>query len=83
MVLTFTKTHDMARSKKYCSICYKEYSGWGNNALPVNSGRCCDYCNLNVVVFARWDILIRDGIVTKNDKNEAENGEENSQKADA
>ena len=44
MVLTFTKTHDMARSKKYCSICYKEYSGWGNNALPVNSGRCCDYC---------------------------------------
>lgn len=83
MVLTFTKTHDMARSKKYCSICYKEYSGWGNNALPVNSGRCCDYCNLNVVVFARWDILIGDGIVTKNDKNEAENGEENSQKADA
>ena len=83
MVLTFTKTHDMARSKKYCSICYKEYSGWGNNALPVNSVRCCDYCNLNVVVFARWDILIGDGIVTKNDKNEAENGEENSQKADA
>lgn len=83
MVLTFTKTHDMARSKKYCSICHKEYSGWGNNALPVNSGRCCDNCNLNVVVFARWDILIGDGIVTKNDKNEAENDAENSQKADA
>lgn len=73
----------MSSSIKYCSICHKEYSGWGNNALPVNSGRCCDYCNLNVVVFARWDILIGDGIVTKNDKNEAENGAENSQKADA
>jgi hypothetical protein len=38
---------------------------------------------LNVVVFARWDILIGDGIVTKNDKNKAENDAENSQKADA
>jgi hypothetical protein len=42
-----------------CSICEKEIpvkeGGWsqGNNAQPVNDGRCCDDCNMNVVVPAR------------------------------
>lgn len=42
-----------------CSICDKEIpvkeGGWdsGNNAQPVNDGRCCDDCNLNVVIPAR------------------------------
>lgn len=34
----------------YCSICGKEFEGYGNNAQPVNNGRCCDYCNATVVV---------------------------------
>jgi hypothetical protein len=51
-----------------CSICCKNYDGYGNNAEPVNSGRCCDYCNLNVVVFARWNILIGDVIVSRDDQ---------------
>lgn len=36
--------------KQYCSICGKEYQGYGNNAQPVNKGRCCDYCNCTVVI---------------------------------
>lgn len=32
-----------------CSICGHIYTGWGNNAQPINEGRCCDICN-NVVV---------------------------------
>ena len=47
-----------------CSICKKEIqkdpiSGWdkGNNAQPVNDGRCCDYCNLKVVLKARINEL--------------------------
>jgi hypothetical protein len=30
-------------------------TGWkeGNNAEPVNSGRCCDDCNMSVVIPAR------------------------------
>jgi hypothetical protein len=42
-----------------CSICEKEIpvkeGGWsqGNNAQPVNDGRCCDDCNMSVVVPAR------------------------------
>ena len=40
-----------------CSICGQEIipnpiTGWaeGNNAQPVNDGRCCDDCNSNVVL---------------------------------
>jgi len=43
-----------------CSICQKEIepnpeNGWdqGNNAEPVNSGRCCDDCNNFYVIAAR------------------------------
>jgi len=42
-----------------CSICNKEIAvkegGWdsGNNAQPVNDGRCCDECNATVVIPAR------------------------------
>lgn len=42
-----------------CSICDKEIpvkeGGWsqGNNAQPINDGRCCDECNVNVVIPAR------------------------------
>lgn len=33
-----------------CSICGKEYTHWGNNAEPINSGRCCDDCNKKVIL---------------------------------
>ncbi len=38
-----------------CSICgctIKDKMGWkyGNNAQPINNGRCCDNCNDMVVV---------------------------------
>jgi hypothetical protein len=42
-----------------CNICGEdievEDSGWsrGNNARPVNKGRCCNKCNLEVVVPVR------------------------------
>lgn len=40
----------MGDKKHVCSICGKEYDGDGNNAKPVNDGRCCDECNANVVI---------------------------------
>lgn len=45
-----------------CSICKKEIpsrDGWdkGNNAEPINKGRCCDYCNETVVIPARIILL--------------------------
>ena len=42
-----------------CSICKKEIvkepNGWdsGNNAWPINDGRCCNDCNLTKVIPAR------------------------------
>lgn len=36
-----------------CCICNKNYSNWGNNALPIKDGRCCDECNNTIVIEAR------------------------------
>ena len=33
-----------------CVFCAKEYSGLGNNAMPVTSGRCCDKCHIDVIL---------------------------------
>lgn len=38
------------RKQQICSICGKSYEGYGNNAQPVNNGRCCDKCNATVVI---------------------------------
>ena len=43
--------------KKKCSICKEEYIGWGNNAWPINEGRCCNDCN-DKVVLARLKMVI-------------------------
>jgi hypothetical protein len=37
---------------KVCSICFRKYKGFGNNASPINIGRCCDDCN-DLVIIAR------------------------------
>ena len=41
------------KEKKVCSICGLEYKGYGNDAEPINSGRCCDTCNNMKVIPAR------------------------------
>jgi hypothetical protein len=41
------------KETKVCSICQQPYSGYGNNAWPVNDGRCCDDCNSSIVIPAR------------------------------
>ena len=39
-----------------CSICGKNYKGYGNNAQPINDGECCDKCNFTAVVPTRLEI---------------------------
>ena len=46
-----------------CSICGKEIEkigNWesGNNAQPINNGRCCDKCNTEIVIPKRLEVLI-------------------------
>lgn len=41
-----------------CSICGDLiFEDEGNNAEPINNGRCCDRCNIEVVIPARLDKL--------------------------
>ena len=40
-----------------CVICNKEYQGYGNNALPVKSGRCCNSCNDQIVIPTRLSMI--------------------------
>ena len=35
---------------KVCSICNKEYDGYGNNAWPFNRDECCTTCNNSIVI---------------------------------
>ena len=38
-----------------CCICGKESSGYGNNPVPIAyNGRCCDTCNIKVVIPRRF-----------------------------
>lgn len=36
-----------------CSICGRAFQGMGNNARPINDGRCCDDCNKKRVLPVR------------------------------
>lgn len=40
-----------------CSICKNELMGFGNNAEPINSERCCDTCNFTKVIPVRLEML--------------------------
>jgi len=40
-----------------CTICKETITGYGNNAQPINDGRCCDKCNDSHVVPLRIALL--------------------------
>ena len=41
---------NQAKETQTCVICGQKYEGRGNDARPVKEGRCCNGCNLTVVV---------------------------------
>ena len=50
-----------------CSICNEDFEGFGNNAEPINDGRCCDFCNMAVVIPTRLnDVTEIDSIIMRN-----------------
>ena len=44
---------NLSQEDKTCVICGKDYDGYGNNAEPVADGKCCDDCNIKIVIPAR------------------------------
>ena len=52
----------MSELKYYaCVFCGDDVGQWGNNPNPVkDEGRCCDNCNLTIVIPARlWRLNIK------------------------
>ncbi|MBO5712308.1 MAG: hypothetical protein J6R47_05655 [Acholeplasmatales bacterium] len=49
-----------SKEEKICCICKKPYEGYGNNAEPVCSGRCCDKCNIERIIPMRFKMLNED-----------------------
>lgn len=49
------KYQEKLKKAKICSICYRKYSEFGNNASPINIGTCCDKCN-TLVIQARMNV---------------------------
>lgn len=42
-----------------CSICGGIYTHWGNNAEPINDGRCCDECDALIVIPERIKRIVK------------------------
>ena len=53
MKITETKLMDALHPNRenplVCSICFGKFTEFGNNAEPINDGRCCDDCNMMVI----------------------------------
>lgn len=47
--------------EKKCCICGKDYGEFGNNALPIREGRCCDYCNARFIIPSRLFLMKNPG----------------------
>ena len=45
-----------------CSICNQTFQGFGNNASPINNGRCCNTCNTKVIE-ARFKSLVENNSI--------------------
>lgn len=60
----------MKSEKRVCSICGKEFTGYGNNAEPINNGICCDECNVDIVIQRRINEYFENDLSKKKNVNE-------------
>ena len=61
---------DMLKDGKMCCLCGAPIEGWGNNPYPVvkwDGARCCDACNYEYVIPARFAELKRKENGNEND----------------
>lgn len=45
---------------QYCCFCGEPIQGYGNNPYPANKeedARCCDRCNLTIVIPKRFELI--------------------------
>jgi len=53
---TYTDLEESKKPAKICSICQQRFHEFGNNAEPVNDGRCCNFCDEHIVWPARCEL---------------------------
>jgi hypothetical protein len=53
----YTVTASRIPKKATCSFCDGPVDGWGNNPAPLIGKRCCDDCNLALVIPVRQHLL--------------------------
>ncbi len=54
---------ELLASINKCSICnHNDIGEYGNNAEPINSGRCCDWCNNEFVIPKRLENMKEDQV---------------------
>ena len=51
-----------SQTRQRCSICAKPMYGRhnDNSSEPINSGRCCQECNMTTVIPARLGVTLKD-----------------------
>lgn len=62
----------MKKTNNKCVFCGADNGKWGNNAQPLNEGRCCDKCNNTKVIPARIKLLMFDSAVATYRKQKGE-----------
>lgn len=55
------KDFRMREEYKKCCLCGNFYLGYGNYAMPVKDGYCCDKCHSERVIPARFNALKSNG----------------------
>lgn len=52
--------YDVDKNENVCCICGELIKGYGNSPWPIcedENARCCDYCNMTVVVPERIKLI--------------------------
>lgn len=53
--------------KNKCCLCGEEFEGYGNDPAPLKeSGECCDRCNAEKVIPARFEAALAPGETAEN-----------------
>ena len=51
--------------RKTCCLCGGEFEGYGNDPAPLKeSGECCDRCNAEKVLPARFEVVLASGEIS-------------------
>lgn len=46
------------KADKICTLCGTSFDEWGNNAMPIKEGICCNWCNENAVIPTRIKLAL-------------------------